>query len=234
MSNSDSNSSVSSGELLSSFMDGEMDAKAAEFFTRRLTQDEQLQDNWTSWHTVRSCLRDEAAGQDMAMDLSSRVMAALDGEAAPEVHHSPWHQRFMKPIASAAIAATVAMTAIVGVNQYRAGQAADVITPAVPLAATEGATNAAPNLGPVTSSPSVPLTVVPVSLENGPARQANQDPLARARLEAYLLRHYWQTDNQAQPLVPLSVEATQAQTQDALTTAQNGTAETEDASAKQE
>ncbi|MCG8464211.1 MAG: sigma-E factor negative regulatory protein [Xanthomonadales bacterium] len=233
MSNSDSNSSVSSGELLSSFMDGEMDAKAAEFFTRRLTQDEQLQDNWSSWHTVRSCLRDEAAGQDLSMDLSSRVMAALDEDAAPEMVASPWHQRFMKPIASAAIAATVAMTAIVGVNQYRAGQPADVVAPAGALAAVETAAPST-NLGPVTSSPSVPLTVVPVSLENGPARQANQDPLARARLEAYLLRHYWQTDNQAQPLVPLSVEATQAQTQDALTTAQNGTAETEDASAKQE
>jgi len=188
MSNSDSNSSISSGELLSSFMDGELDHRAASFFARRLSQDDALQSDWARWHMVRDAMRDgDSAVADV--DFAARVHSALEAETSPTtVSAKPqWGQRMLKPIASAAIAATVAMTAIIGVNQYRGNDTVPTGVETVPLAANN---LDAQSQVTVNSSPSVNLPVVPVSLENGPSRQ--QDPLARARLEAYLLRHYWQ------------------------------------------
>lgn len=199
MSNSDTNPSMPSGELLSSFMDGELESSAASFFARRLSQDESLQSDWERWHMVRSVLRDGGTPSADA-DLVSRISLALEDEAVHQAAASQggWGERMMKPVASAAIAATVAMTAIIGINQYRAtdSDAANGLEGVELAVATEAESTFVPTL-PANSSPSVSLPLVPVSLENGPSRQ--QDPLARARLEAYLLRHYWQLGADGKP-----------------------------------
>ena len=100
----------SSRENLSCLMDGELDRRGRKFLLRRLAGDEQLKGCWNRMHTVRACLHGErlAAG-----DLVSRVADALDGESAPS-RRLP--ARLLRPVAGGAIAASVAIMAIVGIN----------------------------------------------------------------------------------------------------------------------
>ncbi|GAB4193801.1 MAG: hypothetical protein Tsb002_24610 [Wenzhouxiangellaceae bacterium] len=193
MSSPENASSMSSAEMLSSFMDGEMNHSAGTFFARRLSQDQDLSQTWSRWHLVRQQLRD-GGNAPLAFDLADRVSAALAEEmpvAAPAAAQG-WGRRLMRPVASAGIAATVAMAAIVGVNQYRSG---DTVTlPADHLAAVPAANvdsrNDSAALADNTpriemSSPAVPLPITTV----GYTEQDTTDRLARARLNSYLMRH---------------------------------------------
>lgn len=218
MSNSENPTPSASGELLSTFMDGEMDAPAAAFFARRLSREAELQATWSRWHMVRGYLRDGEADLASAdgLDLAARVRAALEAEEAPQrqiqdaaTPSNSWMQRFSRPLASAAIAATVAMTAIVGVNYYQGRDAAvDMII------ASNPSTGPGEIPGPVRPGAAsvVDLPLVPVGLNDGPSPQQSQDPLARARLEAYLLRHYWHTSANGRPVFVANVPAMGEQT----------------------
>lgn len=99
-----------SRENLSSLMDGELDRRGRKFLLRRLAGDEALKSSWARMHTVRACLHQETLA---ARDLVSRVADALDGEPAPKVGGMA---RWMRPVAGGAIAASVAVAAIVGIN----------------------------------------------------------------------------------------------------------------------
>lgn len=222
MSNSENSTPSASGELLSTFMDGEMDAPAAAFFARRLSREPELQATWSRWHMVRGCLRDGEADLASAegLDLAARVRAALETEEAPQrqmqnsiTPSDGWMQRFSRPLASAAIAATVAMTAIVGVNYYQ-GRDATLTAPGGLVVVDNSPAGPGEIPGPVRpGSPSVvDLPLVPVGLNDGPSPQQNQDPLARARLEAYLLRHYWHTSANGRPVFVANVPAAGEQT----------------------
>lgn len=183
MSNSEMNSSQaatqSSGEMLSTFMDGEMKSSAARFFARRLIQDGELQATWTRWHMVRDCMRDGVVNS-IEMDLAARVSAALNNDPAPA---QSLGRRLMRPLASGAIAATVAMAAIIGVNQYRATDAQVIDGQAVLTADADTSLSL-----PVTSSPDFRLNPVPVSYPLDSQRQG-ANPMARSRLDSYLMRH---------------------------------------------
>jgi sigma-E factor negative regulatory protein RseA len=100
----------SSRENLSSLMDGELDRKGRKFLLRRLAADADMKGCWNRMHTVRACLHQERLA---TADLVSRVADALDGEAAPQ---RSLGARLMRPVAGGAIAASVAVMAIVGIN----------------------------------------------------------------------------------------------------------------------
>jgi len=100
----------SSRENLSSLMDGELDRRGRKFLMRRLAKDADMKATWNRMHTVRACLRQERlAGQDLV----ARVAAVLDGDSTPS---RSWPARFLRPVAGGAIAASVAVMAIVGIN----------------------------------------------------------------------------------------------------------------------
>ncbi|HSH27633.1 MAG TPA: RseA family anti-sigma factor [Wenzhouxiangella sp.] len=102
--------SESSRENLSSLMDGELDRKGRKFLLRRLAGDADMKASWNRMHLVRACLHQE----DLASgDLVGRVAAALDAEPAPS---RSLPARLLRPVAGGAIAASVAVMAIVGIN----------------------------------------------------------------------------------------------------------------------
>jgi len=100
----------SSREHLSSLMDDELDRKGCKFMLRRLAGDAELKARWSRMHMLRACLRNERLAGG---DLVARVAVALESEPAPSKSLS---SRLLRPVAGGAIAASVAVMAIVGIN----------------------------------------------------------------------------------------------------------------------
>ncbi len=105
------------GELLSVWLDNELDEEQSELVVRRLTRSQELR------HTVaRYCLIGDAVRGELvtprAMELSERVSARLDQEpAADQVAVKPRSAAgWRRPLAGAAVAATVAVAAVLGLR----------------------------------------------------------------------------------------------------------------------
>lgn len=118
-------------EQLSALMDGEMVDSA---LLAELSNDASLQQTWESYHLIRDTLRGDT-DRVLHIDISSRVMAALENEPArgtapliPDAQPEPqtWQAmpfwRKMRPWASQitqiGVAACVSLAVIVGVQQY--------------------------------------------------------------------------------------------------------------------
>lgn len=100
----------SNREHLSCLMDGELDHKGQDFLLRRLASDQGMSATWRRYHLVRACMHQEMAGGQCIAD---RVSAALIDEPQPASEGFP---AWLKPVAGSAIAASVALMAIVGIN----------------------------------------------------------------------------------------------------------------------
>ncbi|MBY4676781.1 MucB/RseB C-terminal domain-containing protein [Marinobacterium arenosum] len=113
-------------ESLSAVMDGE----ASEFELRRtleqLEQSPEIGEQWRRFHVARNALRGEPI-QGVGVDISAGVMAAVEAEAPLEVDPAPreqapasderrLHNRFLKPLTSMAVAASVTAMVILGVQ----------------------------------------------------------------------------------------------------------------------
>jgi sigma-E factor negative regulatory protein RseA len=156
-----------SRENLSSLMDGELDRRGRRFLLRRLAGDEELKSSWARMHTVRACLHQETLA---AQDLVSRVADALDAEPAPAAGRMV---RWLRPVAGTAIAASVAVAAIVGINASLLEQSA------APVDSRED--------GFVSRSTALdrPFTQSAVPVSYSEDRRA-----ARQRISGYVLRHH--------------------------------------------
>ena len=156
-------------EHLSSLMDGEISRDASRFLVRRLGSDKDLCATWARYHVVRDCLRDPDGGYARD-DLCSRVRDAIEREDAPAPSRRIG-QRWFKPIAGAAIAASVALVAVMAVNPEQA--------PILPVT-TDG----------VAASDAAEPFVSPQGRSS--SRVATRAASARS-LDRYLLRHYQAT-----------------------------------------
>jgi len=100
-----------SREDLSALMDGELAAEPTRFLLRRLDHDPELGATWSRWHLIRACLVSDPARVPMPAlgnDFASRVSAAVQAEAAPQVRQRHW----ARYIGGGAIAAGVAFAAL--------------------------------------------------------------------------------------------------------------------------
>lgn len=113
----------SNQEQLSCLMDGELDPKAQEFLLRRLAGDSGMSKRWRRYHLVRACLHQEF---ESAGCIAERVRKAVANESfSGPAENLP---RWLRPVAGGAIAASVALVAIVGINSslLERGQPGDV------------------------------------------------------------------------------------------------------------
>lgn len=101
----------SNREHLSSLMDGELERGARAFLLRRLSTDTDLSGRWRRYHLVRACMQSELSS---GADLTARVAAALNED--PSWQAQSQTSRWLKPLGGAAIAASVAVLALVGMN----------------------------------------------------------------------------------------------------------------------
>ncbi len=118
-------------ELLSAYMDGE---QVNPTFTEQLCQDAELQESWEDFHTIRSIMRKESnivLGADFTAKMESliateeiQVPNAMTSQPLPqEVENAPFMQKlkaWLMPITQVAVAASVCLVAVLGVQSFNA------------------------------------------------------------------------------------------------------------------
>ena len=162
-------------EHLSCLMDGEISRETSRFLVRRLGADQELCATWARYHLVRDCLRHHEGGLASA-DLCRRVSQALESEPA-QSRSRRLPLGWLRPVAGAAVAASVALMAIVmvGPANESAGVPADAVA------------NTAAKVPDFTSPQSLGPTPVTREVSFG------GHSLGGPRMNSYLLRHYQAT-----------------------------------------
>lgn len=104
---------------ISAYVDGELPQNEAELLLRRLCQDRVLRQQAAEYLTMGRLLRGERSVAGMET-LRERIAASLDDKPAQEelVIAASAAPRYIRPLAGAAIAATVAVAALIGLQQF--------------------------------------------------------------------------------------------------------------------
>ena len=171
-------------ESVSALVDGEAD----ELELRRLlaSDDEVVRTAWRDFHVVR----DSISGVDMRFaqfDISQRVQAALAGEiiSAPSLTARWW-----RPVASFAVAASVATVVAVGARHFNSDIGGEAIAQTPTVSPVVASSMAAGRVYPAPMQPVVGNVPVSATMTS-PLQPVSLDPdqLAQQRLQQYLLRH---------------------------------------------
>jgi hypothetical protein len=103
---------------ISAFVDGELPQNEAELLLRRLCQDAKLRQQAAEYLAVGRVMRGERTVAGMAM-LRERVAAAIDDKDLQKEFESTQASapRLVRPLTGVAIAATVALAALIGLQQ---------------------------------------------------------------------------------------------------------------------
>ena len=98
---------------VSEFVDGELPENESELLLRRLSQDAELRQLVSQYLEIGRLVRGEPALPQIA-ELRARIAAELGNEPATTVEEQPKSEgnRFLKPLAGFAVAASVALVAI--------------------------------------------------------------------------------------------------------------------------
>lgn len=162
-------------EQLSALVDDELDVEQASIFNK-LINDDETKDTWSRYHLIGDCLRDHVP-EKISSQVATRVANTLRNE--PTILAPRTTKRFnIKPIAGFAIAASVAMLAVFGVQRSNeVNTSSDVPT----IAANQvNSSNAQPQSF---SFPEVQVLPAAVRKSDTPESVANQ------RLNNYLMNH---------------------------------------------
>ena len=182
-----------SKEHLSSLMDGEVSQETGRFLVRRLSADGNLRDTWARYHLIRDCLRNQD-GQIVQAKLSNRVNRTLSEDAAPVVPRRKQSSKWFKPVAGFAVAASVALMAIITVNDRNQPDLVPPVANPLPSLASDSFTS--PNIAAGT-------------LKSTPVNLSGTSPQENHRMNAYFLRHYQVTGDAGGrgfvPFVPIVV-----------------------------
>lgn len=175
-------------ELLSALMDGEASEHELRQALRAVEGDAALAKAWGRYHVAQSALHGGDAGGFAHIDLRAAIAAGIDGVDAGSADAPVtgaatrgWARSWLKPLASVAVAATVA---VVTVFAWQA------VGPAAGGAGNTLASTGAPAGGLQT----VALGPMVVVREDGeelvlPTEQAGSPTAGQDRLNAYLARH---------------------------------------------
>jgi sigma-E factor negative regulatory protein RseA len=175
-------------EQISAFLDGELPAAESELLMKRLLRDPGLRDSFGRYALVGEAMRG-SRHISLRRDFGAAVNSAIDSGEQPAAARAVagGSRRWFRPLAGAAVAASVAVVAIVAL-QYRTlpgGSPTEaMLHPAPPAAVTPHAA-------------SVPQGTTPVVAKSGEERvyttpQSNggpQNPIAGARLANYVIAH---------------------------------------------
>lgn len=106
-------------EQLSAMVDGELPGNEQEFLLRRLEHDRDLQTSWSRYHLIGDAMRRHTPSS-VDHDLAARVSSALGQDVHEQDIPLAGRQgvQLLKPVAGLAIAASVAVMAIVGMQNF--------------------------------------------------------------------------------------------------------------------
>lgn len=127
---------------ISAFVDGELPEAEAQLLVRRLSHDAELRQQAAEYFAIGRALRGQASVAATG-DLRGRIAAALDDRLVDQEFDAiePVSRRYGRPLAGFAIAATVAVAAIFGLQQMtqQSGAGVNETTPAFAEGAVEDA-----------------------------------------------------------------------------------------------
>src|SRR3981189_2243498 len=120
-------------EQVSAFLDGELPNSETDLLWKRLTRDGVLRESFGRYALIGEAVRGTSRGL-LTRGFSGRVNLAIDGELIPANEHLPPARgpRWWRPIAGAAVAASVAAVAVVALQQRAV---APTLRSSTPLAA---------------------------------------------------------------------------------------------------
>lgn len=115
-------------EQLSALADGELSEREAEMLFARMSKDAELRNAWQDYHLVGDAMRNGLSGSHDA-GFADRVMTAVEGIEQPfgkPAVAGRWLER-LRPVASLAIAASVAMVAVITLQQPQTTAPAEIV-----------------------------------------------------------------------------------------------------------
>ena len=123
---------------ISAFVDGELPDNEAELLLRRMCQDDELRQQAAEYLAMGRAMRGHSSVPG-AERLRERITAALDDTSLQAEFDAiqPTTRRYLRPVVGGAIAATVALAAIIGLQQVGGFSEVDV----APIADTTESTN---------------------------------------------------------------------------------------------
>ncbi|MBE9540395.1 MAG: sigma-E factor negative regulatory protein [Proteobacteria bacterium] len=187
-------------ESLSAVMDGEANELELERVLSRIGEDDELRQAWVRYNAVRS-VNEGGHIANLSLDVSGRVRAAINEGNDGQALNKPagLAQRFLKPLASFAVAASVAATVVIGGQQlYQIGEP-DSYVNTLAGASPVGLIN---SVGATAVQASYGMQSVPVLQ---PTVRTAYRELARQRMERYMQEHVEQAAlNTPQGLIPFS------------------------------
>lgn len=180
-------------ESLSALLDGEADELEIRRLLKQTEQDEELLEKWGNYQMIGALMRQEPVAP---VDLAKGVRQALNGqpmdELSPMIEQPLASNTWRKLAASGAVAASVMVAVLVGV-QWQQGTAVDASQPVMVAQAPTTASEI------TTSIAGAPATMA-VALSSEQQQQLEE---AQRKLQEYVLRHNEQgIDATMQPMLP--------------------------------
>ena len=172
-------------ESLSALMDGEADELELQRVLASIDGDRNLRRVWNRYNATHAVMTGHAVGA-LELDISEKVSAAIRQQPPAKVTAGAAGQRLLRPLASFAIAASVAVVVVLGARQLTVGDAPQAIGRAASVAARPSPVGVLNSPGAIPVRASYGTQAVP-GLQ--PATGTTYDELARQRMRLYMQQH---------------------------------------------
>ena len=163
-------------------MDDEANELELQRLLKQVNEDSELRSTWVRYNAARSAMSGQEVSH-MQLDISSRVREAIDG--SPGEARS-LRDRLFRPVASFAVAASVAATVVIGGQQLTQINGKDIYAPGAIAAGGVSPVGMVNSLGATTVQASYGAEAVPMLQ---PAARTAYKELARQRMQMYIQEH---------------------------------------------
>jgi len=190
-------------ESLSALLDDEANELELERVLSQLTADDDLRQTWTRYNLAQQALHGHQRA-NLDWDISKRVRSALaDTKPDAAISASPrGGSRRLRPLISFGVAASVALTVVVGGRQIAQLSSADSYGNNSAVSASASPVGLVNSLGATTVQASYGMQAIPVLQ---PATRTAYQDLAQQRLRRYMQEHAEQAAlNSPQGLLPFA------------------------------
>ena len=187
-------------ESLSALLDDEANELELERILSRVADDEDMRQTWVRYNAVRTTLSGHQLAH-MRLDISSQVQQAIGRQRGPS-SAATLKQRFLRPVASLAVAASVAATVVIGGQQLARIGGTDPYGNSGAVAASASPVGLVNSLGATTVQASYGTQSIPVLQ---PTTRTAYQELARQRMQLYMQEHAEHAAlNSPQGLIPFA------------------------------
>ena len=169
-------------ESLSALMDDEASELELQRLLKQVGDDPDLRSTWVRYNAVRSAMSGQQVSH-LQLDISSRVRDAID---STQSESRSLRERFFRPVASFAVAASVAATVVIGGQQLSQIGADDLYAPGAVAVGGVSPVGMVNSLGATTVQASYGTEAVPMLQ---PAARTAYKELARQRMQMYIQEH---------------------------------------------